>query len=63
MFGQKLLRRSHARRRGKSLLHPNAAAALGARFCRGLSVATAGLGTSADLRRSLALSKRFPADG
>src|SRR6186997_2376328 len=32
----------------------------GPRFCRGLSVATAGLRTSADLRRSLALSKRFP---
>jgi len=45
--GRKLLRREHARRRGKSLR-------------RGLSVVPAGLSISADLRRSLALANRFP---
>jgi len=48
LIGRKLLRRSHASRRGN-------------RFCRDLSVEPAGLSISADLRRALALSKRFRA--
>jgi len=51
VFGQKPLRRSHARRRGKPQLHPNAAAALAAPVLTRLVGRTAGPVTCGDFWR------------
>src|SRR5437870_13373065 len=58
VFGQQLLRRSHARRRGKSHLHPSAGAALGTPL---LARPVGDSRRSLDLCRPAAISGAFEA--